>query len=676
MRRYSPSLWSFVMSVLLTLSLCATAPLSAVADDDDDDDEDDVGTLIVTLQDDGASVVPGACFQLVDATGAVVAESCDTKARGDRRPNNGRTGFFQVPTGTYMLRLVTLPTEILPVDVREVVIQGDTETNETVTLVLQEDADDGTQDPSEPVDPTDPTAPQPSEPDAGGVPAVGDLIVTLVDDQGTPIGRACFEIFDVAGQSIASCDTEEFDSYPDNGNTGFIQVPAGVYTLRLVAAPAGVGPTDDREVTVVEGGETTEIVGVSIEEESVEPEESTELSEPSEPTEPGPAVGEVDDDNNNTLDQPAADQAIVRLIDGIDPVAFADSYQFTVLRSMPGRNIHLLGLNPSVADADEIADLDKDDGTVWAEYNYSSQAPEGRPRRYFSSGGYSAPQAADAPPPAVLNIDAASCVTGAGVIVAVLDTGIDAGHSALGGQVLGGYNAVDDSTNTADSGDGIDNDGDGIVDEMTGHGTHVAGIIHKVAPGAALLPVTVLDSDGVGDAFYVARGIYFAVEQGSVVINLSLSSTADARVVNEATAWAADQGVMVVAAAGNDNRKQPEEYPATYAGAYSVAASDPNDAKADFSNYNVAVDLSAPGTDIVSAFPGATYVSWSGTSMATPFVAGTSALLWERLGGPGTSQIRDALAAGADPIVYTESNWNEHLGAGRLNVGQSVNCGG
>ncbi|MBA2276436.1 MAG: S8 family serine peptidase, partial [Chloroflexia bacterium] len=144
----------------------------------------------------------------------------------------------------------------------------------------------------------------------------------------------------------------------------------------------------------------------------------------------------------------------------------------------------MVQLNPDREDAAEVAALDDDGETAWAELNYTSQAPEGRPRYFFTSGSHSAPLAADQPPPAELNLDAARCVTGDGVIVAVLDTGIDATHPALEGRVLAGSNVVTERAETADSGNGIDDDGDGEIDEMTGHGTHVAGIIAEVAPDA------------------------------------------------------------------------------------------------------------------------------------------------------------------------------------------------
>ena len=108
----------------------------------------------------------------------------------------------------------------------------------------------------------------------------------------------------------------------------------------------------------------------------------------------------------------------------------------------------------------------------------------------------------------LLGVSAAHDVsTGSGVIVAVLDTGIDPHHEVLAGMILpDGYNFVDDNYDVSDVANGLDDDNDGDIDEMVGHGTVVAGVVAAVAPDAALLPVKVLDSDGSGTTFQAAQG--------------------------------------------------------------------------------------------------------------------------------------------------------------------------
>ncbi len=313
----------------------------------------------------------------------------------------------------------------------------------------------------------------------------------------------------------------------------------------------------------------------------------------------------IDTDGDETTDGYRAEQAIVRLAPGADLAAFNARHETSVLAEITTRNIYLLQLPSGSDEATAEGVLGDDPDIMWSELNFASQVPEGRPGNFFVTGAsdeisYTGQYASD-----LLGLDAAHvCGTGSGVVVAVIDTGVDAAHPALAGRVLGGWNVFENSPDTSDVGNGVDDDDDGNVDEMTGHGTHVSGIIAQVAPDTAMLPVKALDSDGVGDAFFLATGIYYAIDSGASVINLSLSSTQNTRVVAEAVSEAASAGIAVAAAAGNLGRAQPPEYPAVDDNAIGVAATDASDVKSVFSNYQGALDISAPGTDIVSAIPG------------------------------------------------------------------------
>jgi subtilisin family serine protease len=217
--------------------------------------------------------------------------------------------------------------------------------------------------------------------------------------------------------------------------------------------------------------------------------------------------------------------------------------------------------------------------------------------------------------------------TGLPILVAVVDTGVELDHPGLAGHISSsGYDFVDRDAVANDEANGIDDDQDGEIDEGAGHGTHIAGIIILVHPDAQVLPVRVLDSDGVGDVFNVAQGIVYAVQQGAQVVNLSLGVTSSSRVLEDAVNYALTAGVTVVASAGNRNTTQPQ-YPAAYAGVISVAATDNERFKADFSNYGPSVSLAAPGIDIYSTFIGGTYATWSGTSFSAALVSGQTALL-------------------------------------------------
>lgn len=218
---------------------------------------------------------------------------------------------------------------------------------------------------------------------------------------------------------------------------------------------------------------------------------------------------------------------------------------------------------------------------------------------------------------------------GSGVTVAVVDTGIDTGHPDLVGNIVGGFSAVDYTTSYKDD---------------HGHGTHVAGTVAAtdnlfgvigVAPTASLLGVKVLDSSGSGWVSDIIDGVDWAVANGADVINMSLGGPDPVTAFQDAIARANDAGVVVVAAAGNSGPAlNTVGYPAAYDGVIAVSAVDSYDRIASFSSRGPQVDLAAPGVTIRSTYwnlrRGSVYVDLSGTSMASPHVAGAAALLLSR----------------------------------------------
>ncbi len=237
-------------------------------------------------------------------------------------------------------------------------------------------------------------------------------------------------------------------------------------------------------------------------------------------------------------------------------------------------------------------------------------------------------------------VGARSTATGvneSGVTVAVIDTGIDSGHTDLGDSVSWGADTVGSGYTQ-----GRDTVGDG-----NGHGTHVAGIIAAqdnergtvgVAPGARLYAMKALADDGTGTLSDVIEAMDLSLKgpDGTVgtsddadVLSLSLGTDTDSAALESAITSASDHAV-VVAAAGNAGDGGSEtntvQYPAKYADAIAVAAADQDDTTPQWSSEGTDVALAAPGVDVVSTFPGNEYRSLSGTSMATPHVAGTAAL--------------------------------------------------
>jgi subtilisin family serine protease len=219
--------------------------------------------------------------------------------------------------------------------------------------------------------------------------------------------------------------------------------------------------------------------------------------------------------------------------------------------------------------------------------------------------------------------------TGAGVTVAVLDTGVDASHPELSGKVLPGW-------------DSINPQGDGRQDP-NGHGTHVAGIIAAtadnsigiagVAPGVDILPVRVLDETGYGDDDELAMGIIWAVDHGADILNLSIGGAVPSSLLEGSLDYALAANVLVVVSAGNAGSFSNEpSYPAAYPQALAVGSTDSSDRRSAFSNTGSYLDLAAPGAWVLSTWPGGGYQVSSGTSMAAPFVSASAALILARTG--------------------------------------------
>lgn len=246
--------------------------------------------------------------------------------------------------------------------------------------------------------------------------------------------------------------------------------------------------------------------------------------------------------------------------------------------------------------------------------------------------------------------------TGAGAVVAVVDTGVDANHPDLAGRLLPGHDFVQN---------------DGTPQDGNGHGTHVSGIIaadanngkgiEGVAPSAQILPIRVLDDSGSGDADTVAKGIDYAVAHHADVINLSLGGDALSTVIGGDDKYTAaiqnalNHGIVVVAAAGNDTAPFCEQ-PAVHGPLLCVGAVDRRKMR---SFYSSSGDLVAPGgsatlggssEDILSTWNDGSYETLAGTSQATPHVSGVAALLVS-LGVRGQAAVNRILSTASDPGV-------------------------
>lgn len=242
------------------------------------------------------------------------------------------------------------------------------------------------------------------------------------------------------------------------------------------------------------------------------------------------------------------------------------------------------------------------------------------------------PQPAQVLPWGIDRIDAEkvwATYTGDPVRVAIVDTGIDTAHPDLVGNLKGGVSEVGYTRSYKDD---------------NGHGTHVAGIVASVdnsigvvgvAPRADLYAVKVLNRSGSGYLSDIINGLDWAVANDMQVVNMSLGTSSYSALFDTAVQRTVAAGVVVVAAAGNSGDGiDTVNYPAKFAGVIAVSATGSNDVLASYSSRGPAVDLAAPGSAVYSTYYKSSYATLSGTSMASPHVAGTAALVLTSPIGP------------------------------------------
>ena len=299
------------------------------------------------------------------------------------------------------------------------------------------------------------------------------------------------------------------------------------------------------------------------------------------------------------------------------------------------------------------------------------------------------------------------------VTVAVIDTGVDPDHALLADALVPGYDFIRGEAGAASDWSNLDQstqailetslrafatqstqailEGNGevvmldasmgpVLDPVLasvldgsdypaffGHGTMVAGLIRLVAPQARIMPLRVFDGEGNGHVFQIIDAIYYAVDHGADVINMSFSMLEASQELREALRYARQHGVIAVAAAGNDGA-QAQVYPASLPEAVGVAATTFDDALATFSNHGASlVDVAAPGAGVISTFPGGNFAAGWGTSFSAPLVSGTLALIHDLFtqNDSADQQHRvNALKQGSESLPDFQGD----IGSGRLNV--------
>ncbi len=270
------------------------------------------------------------------------------------------------------------------------------------------------------------------------------------------------------------------------------------------------------------------------------------------------------------------------------------------------------------------------------------------------------------------------------VVVAVIDTGVQLNHPDLSAQMW---------TNPNETQNGVDDDNNGFVDDVRGwnfvsgnnnpnddneHGTHCSGIIAATrgngvgiagTANVTIMPLKVLDDQGRGTGSDIMQAVQYAADNGASIVSMSLGGggfdEAEAEIYRDVIA----RGVVVIAASGNESSNQIG-FPSAYEGVISVGATDINDQIADFSNTGEGLAISAPGVDVLSTVPGSGYDSFSGTSMATPYVAGVAALLRSVDANMSVDTVRQRLMDSADDLGAP--GYDTVFGAGRVNARKAL----
>ncbi|MBI5168266.1 MAG: S8 family serine peptidase [Candidatus Eisenbacteria bacterium] len=368
-------------------------------------------------------------------------------------------------------------------------------------------------------------------------------------------------------------------------------------------------------------------------------------------------------------------EVVVTLAAGADPAVIASDYGATLLDYDAENSLAVYQPDGSQTPAELVTLMAADARLITTESNGWIVPAEARQKSFaFDDGFGTLLNAVEQPAAAAIGLPAAHKVsTGGGVKVAILDTGIDPSHPMFAGRIVGSSDFLNPANAAAiDMADGVDNNANGATDEAYGHGTHVAGIVMLTAPDAMLLVGRVLDADGQGDVLAVAAGIRWAVRSGARVINLSLGTLTHSDAIQNALEYAEHHDVVVVASAGNWGAENPQEFPARSSHAIAVAASDAARRPAAFTSFGSFVALTAPGVAVRSAYPGNSYRLWSGTSMSTPFVSGTAALLLSLHPSWSSGQTLERLTQTSSHLYGLTPAQVDKLGEGMVNAGAAL----
>lgn len=349
---------------------------------------------------------------------------------------------------------------------------------------------------------------------------------------------------------------------------------------------------------------------------------------------------------------------IVNLQPGVSIKEIAASYQIDYVDHTAGGPFVLFSVDETRKEQVELA-MAGDPRIVWVEDDADLGSPEGfdqRPEDIRAGVGGTIPAIFDASAGAYYNRGYLAQISYRAtkfapqdriVRIAVLDTGLSPHQPVLWNNV---FATVDTTvpTNLAALGSvhdvtyGVDTNLNGLLDEAVGHGTFVTSIIATTAPFARLAIARVADSDGSASAWSIIKGIVFAVDSDCEIANISLGSVEQPTALGDVIEWANQRGLTVIAGAGNDDSDRVL-YPSRFSEVICVAGIDTDDRKAEFSNFEGKVRQSAPSVLVAGAWWKGGMVGWSGTSFASPFVAGCLADVARKRARWTPEQVRELL---------------------------------
>lgn len=373
-------------------------------------------------------------------------------------------------------------------------------------------------------------------------------------------------------------------------------------------------------------------------------------------------LGAAPPTNQGNAASHAPDRILVKFKPGTDAGSIAAVHRQNggaVIDTIPGIDVQVVAV-PAGTVPSRVAAYGRNPNVQYAEPDYVATAvgkpapppPASGPDPYLSQQwGMATVQA----------LEAWNFTSGNSAIkIAILDSGIDQNHPDLSSKIVAQKNFS----------------GGGLPDDLYGHGTHVAGIaaaltnnrlgVAGLGNKSSLMNGKVLGNAGTGYYSWIASGVTWAADKGAKVINMSLGGTYSDQTLASAIVYAWNKGVVTVAAAGN-NGSSTKFYPAAYPNCIAVAATNPADAAASFSNFGIDwVDVAAPGVDILSTLNTGGYGYMSGTSMASPHVAGLAGLVWSTSYGSGNTSVRSRIEN------TTKKIGTDLWGFGRINALSAV----